>query len=695
MSGRSRQLPLVAVWSLLCLNGDPGIAQTKVTHPTSIQSRQAEPGPGRSDAGDTERLFEEAVKTQIAAAKAGGEERAALQREAIEHYQKVLELRPNAAAAMYNLGRAQQALGDRRAAARSFEQAASRPGANRIFYLEKWGDFLREEGDWDEASRAYEELVLLEPRSEGIYGVLRGRYVEAGDDHPEWLLDYAWKLIADRQGTHAADLALSALEAGWSPGNQPELLTLVACGLAIVYRSRAEMVESPLLSRLRPFVDAGAIGPGVRELLDLFFYQADRSKVPSLDWWSSGLQEPPRPGAMSRHEAIQAVLRAVGDGFREVEAIGPASRYYRAAIEVGGPPDAVALRSLAILMAERNDLPALSALAIGFADPGQRFFQENNLAYQRGEVEKSLDYHRALGFIYGAMAADDQADWGSLGRPDSALFQLELAYETAQLIDERGARPGDPQGTQIDPGLTLLYARGLEATGEPSRAFEVRFESARRFRDVGDRGAEKKVLESIDIERLTADEIQMLDETFPDLVEVPNNASAALLDCPTYATAGKPLCACGRFPTETAMAGVRLDGEALRLLEGTPGRLLLQLPDTLEPGEHTLRGDPEAGFGAEAVCSFQMLRLSGSIDQKKLFRGQGADLEISVEGTRDPVRVRLFNGSPQVVRLKGGDEQVATSKGGRKNRIRRNVRGLEKGAFQIDWTLLGTECPCN
>lgn len=175
----------------------------------------------------------------------------------------------------------------------------------------------------------------------------------------------------------------------------------------------------------------------------------------------------------------------------------------------------------------------------------------------------------------------------------------------------------------------------------------------------------------------------------------PSAEPSALTACTRLTTAGGTMCACGRFPSESAMSGVRLGDEPVQKTEANPQRILLRVPETLEPGEHRLYGDSAAGFGPSDVCSFRLVRLTGSLAQDELFRGQGTDLEIRVEGTREPVRVRLVNSTPQIITIEGGDDQVIESSGGRKNRVERRVRGLQRGDFKVDWTLLDTECPCD
>jgi hypothetical protein len=84
-------------------------------------------------------------------------------------------------------------------------------------------------------------------------------------------------------------------------------------------------------------------------------------------------------------------------------------------------------------------------------------------------VDKILDYQRALGQIFGALAASGKTGWGSTNDPTTALSQLERAFNVARRIDEEAERHGESHTTRIDPDLAVLYAQGLEASGTQER----------------------------------------------------------------------------------------------------------------------------------------------------------------------------------------------------------------------------------
>jgi hypothetical protein len=63
--------------------------------------------------------------------------------------------------------------------------------------------------------------------------------------------------------------------------------------------------------------------------------------------------------------------------------------------------------------------------------------------------------------------------------------------------------------------------------------------------------------------------------------------------------------------------------------------------------------------------------------------GRSTKYRIWVEGTREPVELRLHNFSPAVVRFAGGDDQRIRTSGGRKNEAQVKVKSLRVGDAQI------------
>lgn len=481
---------------------------------------QAPPAPqpppdAPAPAADAERIFQSAVANHLEAEKGGPDAQVRL-RKAAAGYARVLELRPGALSALYNLGRAQQDLGDLDSAARSFALAASRPGRDQPFYLRQSADLLAEMGRWREASAAYERLVLLEPRLEEPHAILRARLLAEREANPEALLDYLWKLVASGQSSRAADLALAALEGRWPDHLQPELLSAVAAALGQVQRPVAETRKSEPLRRLEALRHLPSIGAGIDELILLF--ATPGSYAEPFDWWNEPYDGWAEMRGLPRRDAFRAAMRSLGDWYRGRAETGIATACYRAAVDLVRDPDPVALRRLASSYVEQGNLAAIDALAAEFADPAGELFAAKNLAYQQGKLEKILQYHQVLGQIYGALAQAGVKDWGDTATPSTALFQLDRAFTTAKRLDEEAAAPagGDARKSHVDADLTVLLAEGLEAKAvkleaagaaaqaksHRERALRVRVEAASKLDAGGDRRGVDKVLRGVETREL-------------------------------------------------------------------------------------------------------------------------------------------------------------------------------------------------
>jgi hypothetical protein len=280
-----------------------------------------------------------------------------------------------------------------------------------------------------------------------------------------------------------------------------------------------EILESPAVHRLRKLQPDPHLGQGVSELLAL--YQTPGAYSEPFTWWNVPDNEWANERGIPRRAAFRAVLRSIGDNYRLQDQQQTAAACYRAAIDLAEDPDPRALRTLANVYVEANDLPALDALATEYANPEGSIFAAKNEAYRLGQLEKILDYHRALGQIYGSLAANGKTTWGSTDDPTTALFQLKRAYEAAlhldaQLdaqLDEHLDEPLPPTGqlTRVDPTLTLLYAQGLDATGRTKEAQDLRTDAAQHFQSRGDLRSTEKLLLSIPKAKLTPDQIRNLD----------------------------------------------------------------------------------------------------------------------------------------------------------------------------------------
>ncbi len=168
-----------------------------------------------------------------------------------------------------------------------------------------------------------------------------------------------------------------------------------------------------------------------------------------------------------------------------------------------------------------------------------------------------------------------------------------------------------------------------------------------------------------------------------------------ITDCTEMSFTERFICVCGYFPTPESQNAVLINGKPLGPPVSTSKRVLhFRLPEGVEPGDHTIYGRPEAGFPTSDVVDIIVIRIGGSIDREKLFRGESTDAHLWVEGTEDPVELLLKNHTPLIISFQGGDEQVVITSGGSPNDVKRNVQGLKAGNFNITYRLTVADCPC-
>lgn len=158
-----------------------------------------------------------------------------------------------------------------------------------------------------------------------------------------------------------------------------------------------------------------------------------------------------------------------------------------------------------------------------------------------------------------------------------------------------------------------------------------------------------------------------------------------------YALAGAPLCLCGRFPTPRSWRGLTLDGTPATPAAASGWAAWLPLPESLPPGRHTVAGLPALGFPAGREVRFEAVTINLELDA-----GDPAPLIVRVEGTEDPLSIRLRNRTPDRATLDGGDSQTVTTSGGKDNAATLTVRPRRRGGPpDLSWELVSAACPCS
>lgn len=86
---------------------------------------------------------------------------------------------------------------------------------------------------------------------------------------------------------------------------------------------------------------------------------------------------------------------------------------------------------------------------------------------------------------------------------------------------------------------------------------------------------------------------------------------------------------------------------------------------------------------ASNAVPVQTIRLHSRLDPPTLRVGRLGWAVYEIEGTHEPVRLRVTNHTPSVIRLVGGSPQEVTTSGGETNQVRVRFRSLAPGSFHI------------
>jgi hypothetical protein len=205
----------------------------------------------------------------------------------------------------------------------------------------------------------------------------------------------------------------------------------------------------------------------------------------------------------------------------------------------------------------------------------------------------------------------------------------------------------------------------------------------------------------------TALALQYLD-VFGDLVlDVPAAEGTAIVEpapeqqpcvraATAYAQAEDTVCVCGHFPSAAAQAGLWLDERSAGAPQSASTRSIqLAFPaHATSLGRHVWSGNPEAGFAATCRAETQRVEIRGELNQERLLSGQSTPMRLTVVGTVDRVPLRIRNLSPEIIEIEGGLDQTLESSGGSPNSLTRTVRGLGRGAFNVEFQLAVDRCPC-
>ncbi len=165
-----------------------------------------------------------------------------------------------------------------------------------------------------------------------------------------------------------------------------------------------------------------------------------------------------------------------------------------------------------------------------------------------------------------------------------------------------------------------------------------------------------------------------------------------------FVQAKDAFCVCGTFPGPGAAWSLLLNERAMpsgSTLSTSATEVWLRFPESSAPGRYVVSGPADAGFAPTCRAITHLIEIRGEIDSTRLLRGETVPMRLTILGTNERVPVRLRNLTPAIIDIEGGLEQTVESSGAGGNTITRQVRALQRGNFNVEWTLAGPPCPCS
>lgn len=134
------------------------------------------------------------------------------------------------------------------------------------------------------------------------------------------------------------------------------------------------------------------------------------------------------------------------------------------------------------------------------------------------------------------------------------------------------------------------------------------------------------------------------------------------------------------FDGMSAQNNVLIDNQfEAQVIAASPVQLHIVIPNNLIAGAHTVSVQ-NSGLRSNA-SRFEYITSKVLSDEKK---GNLDKLTIQVQGTIDPIHIRVVNQSPDVIKINKGNNLLVTTSGGNNNSYVLQAKRLKKGDYKID-----------
>lgn len=119
-----------------------------------------------------------------------------------------------------------------------------------------------------------------------------------------------------------------------------------------------------------------------------------------------------------------------------------------------------------------------------------------------------------------------------------------------------------------------------------------------------------------------------------------------------------------------------------KVIAASPVQLRVLVPSKLSPGTHSITINSTALRSAPAKFDF----VKAEIEQQDLRKTKGvlSKITVRVQGTKQPIAVRVINKTPDIIKFSRGDNLLVTTSGGADNSYTVGVKQLKKGDYKVE-----------
>jgi hypothetical protein len=156
------------------------------------------------------------------------------------------------------------------------------------------------------------------------------------------------------------------------------------------------------------------------------------------------------------------------------------------------------------------------------------------------------------------------------------------------------------------------------------------------------------------------------------------------------------LCVCGYVPELALWNQFRVGPRPLGApIVATSGSAIFLVPSGLPIGPLPVDYMPWLTAGRATGLETEHIEVRGSVAMDVIQRGGSTPLTLEILGSDRIFPVRLINWTPGIIDLEGGALQIRNTSGGTPNRIVRQVTGLSRGNFIVNYLVALPSCPCD